>query len=406
MIKGTPSKKPRAGEFQRTPLPTQRRSLGSRCSGVGSPIIAERWTEGGATPISHVSVTPVLAAPHCASPQVTRGPGAAAGMMSPLACSASFSAATPLAVRGQASTPSYCPVLPGLSPSSACSGCGQAMHRLSVCSTPSASASQGTPSFTTPCKIMTISTPLRPCARQRAKEMQDDINQAVEEHSVPLLRAALQRRHACPGEHALHEAVRQAHTDAMRLLLQNRAEPNARCPCLERDCQVPLQLAVTGLGFIRPNERFQAVELLLRAGACPGVRRSNAEANTPLHDAIRRGDFDVASLLLRHAADPNLTNGFGETPLHLVLHQEGGFLPIALLRSMVEALLAAGASPLVCDSSGLPPAQAATDAELRQLLARWSAWWRCRTLAWVHSRGRHPFRQLMPEVLLHLASFF
>lgn len=234
--------------------------------------------------------------------------------------------------------------------------------------------------------------------------MQDDINQAVEEHSVQLLRAALQRRHACPGEHALHEAVRQAHIGAMRLLLQSQADPNARCSCLERGCQFPLQLAVTGAGFIRGSDRLQAVELLLHAGARPNVRRTKDEANTPLHDAIRRGDFEVAAILLRHAADPNVANGFGESPLHLVLHQEGGFVPIPFLRCAAEALLNAGASPLNADGTGFAVAPA--DLELRLLMARWTSWWRCRTLAWVHSRGRHPFRHLLPDVLLHVARFF
>lgn len=236
--------------------------------------------------------------------------------------------------------------------------------------------------------------------------MQDDINQAVEEHSVQLLRAALQRRHACFGEHALHEAVRQAHLSAIRLLLQNNAEPNSRCSCLERGCQFPLQLAVTSAGFLRPGDRLQAVELLLNAGACTSVRRNNGEANSPLHDAIRRGDIDVAMLLLRHSADPNVMNGFGESPLHLLLHQESGFACSASLRSAVEALLNAGACPLAPDAGGIAPMEAANDLELRQLLACWSAWWRCRTLAWVNSRGRHPFRNLMPELLLHLARFF
>jgi len=235
--------------------------------------------------------------------------------------------------------------------------------------------------------------------------MQDDINQAVEEHSVQLLRAALQRRHGCKEEHSLHEAVRQAHMKAIRLLLHNHAEPNARCSCLDRGCQFPLQLAVTGAGFVRESDRYQAVELLLRAGARPSAHRKNDEANTPLHDAIRRGDFDIASLLLRYEADPNIVNGFGETPLHMVLHQEGGFVPIAILRSAAEALLAAGASPLVLDSSGIVPAAIALDADLRLLISRWSAWWRCRTLAWVHSRGSHPFRQFMPELLLQVARF-
>jgi len=223
---------------------------------------------------------------------------------------------------------------------------------------------------------------------------------------VQLLRAALQRRHACLGEHALHEAVRQAHLGAMRLLLQSHADPNARCSCLERGCQFPLQLAVTGAGFIRGSDRLQAVELLLNAGARPNVRRTKDEANTPLHDAIRRGDFEVAAILLRHAADPNIINDFGESPLHLVLHQEGGFVPIAFLRSAAEALLNAGVSPLCPDGSGLFPVAITSDMELRLLLARWSAWWRCRTLAWVHSRGTHPFRQLMPDLMLQVARFF
>lgn len=231
--------------------------------------------------------------------------------------------------------------------------------------------------------------------------MHEEIKSAVEEQSVPLLKVALQRRHACPGEHSLHEAVRQACVPAVRMLIQSRAEPNARCLCPERGCEFPLQLAVFGSG----TDRCQAVELLLRAGARPSPRRTDREANTPLHDAVRRGEFEVANLLLRHSADPNAVNGFGETPLHLMLRQDGGFMPGTQLRTMVEALLRAGASPLAPDSRGLLPAQIAADAELQVLLNRWSGWWRCRLLAWVHSRGRHAFRNLFPELLLSIARF-
>merc|ERR1719442_188530 len=98
-------------------------------------------------------------------------------------------------------------------------------------SSPVASGNQRVVSFTpaskgsllTPSKVITISTPLRPCARRKAKEMQDDIKAAVEEESIPLLRVALQRRHSCSAEHALHEAVRQAHVPAVRLLLRAHA---------------------------------------------------------------------------------------------------------------------------------------------------------------------------------------
>ncbi|CAK0808672.1 unnamed protein product [Prorocentrum cordatum] len=75
------------------------------------------------------------------------------------------------------------------------------------------------------------------------------------------------------------QAVRQAHVPAMRLLLQGQppAEPNARCLCLERGCEFPLQLAVCGSNFVRGPGRAQAVELLLQAGARPSPRRSDAE---------------------------------------------------------------------------------------------------------------------------------
>lgn len=236
--------------------------------------------------------------------------------------------------------------------------------------------------------------------------MQDDVRVAMEEQSVPLLRVALQRRHACPGEHALHEAVRQAHLPAIRLLLQGRAEPNARCLYLERGCEFPLQLAASCTNFLRSSDRLQAVELLLKAGAQPSPRRGDAEANTPLHDAARRGDLDLAQLLLRHSADPNAANGFGEAPLQLALRPGGDFVPDATSRALVEALLHAGASPFVFGEHGLLPEVCALNPEVRELLAKWSAWWRCRTLAWIRSRGRdQPLGQLLPELLVQVAKF-
>jgi len=237
--------------------------------------------------------------------------------------------------------------------------------------------------------------------------MLDDIKAAVDEQSVPLLRVALQRRHPCLADHALHEAIRQAHLPAVRLLLKGRAEPNARCLCLERGCEFPLSLATSCPGFLGSSDRRQAVELLLRAGARPSPRRADAEANTPLHDAVRRGDFEVAQVLLRHAADPNALNGFGETPLHLALRPGGGGdFVIAAGRAMVELLLKAGACPLGPEGHGLPVAAAGADPELRVLLERWGAWWRCRVLAWIRSRGHgHPLCTLIPELCVQVAAF-
>lgn len=232
-------------------------------------------------------------------------------------------------------------------------------------------------------------------------ELQDGIRVGVEEQSVPLLRVALQRRHPCPGEHTLHEAVRQAHVPAMGLLLQGHADPNARCLCMERGCEFPLQLAASSSSF--SSDRAQAVELLLLAGARPSPRRSDAEANTPLHDAVRRGDAQVVQLLLRHAADPNALNGFGESPLQFVMRPSGGdFVPAAVSRNMAVALLRAGA----CPHGPATDASVLVDAELRALLKRWSAWWRCRVLAWIRSRGSgHIICSMMPELLVQVSRF-
>lgn len=171
---------------------------------------------------------------------------------------------------------------------------------------------------------------------------------------------------------------------------------------------MPLQLAACQPGFVRPTDRCQAMDMLLRAGASPGERRGDAEANTPLHDACRRGDLSIVQLLLRHKADPNVANGFGETPLCLALRLAGGHLtPPATVRAIAEELFMAGGSPLAIsfdDTYGPAPWEA--DGELQALLSRWTNWWRLRLLAWAHSRGRgHVICWLLPETLVQVGSF-
>lgn len=286
--KCSPSKAQRGHrvEFLRTPgRPLRRRSL---CG--GSPI----WE----TPHPASPAAPSTPKPHWATPPI---PMQLQG--SPLASSVDPE------TRRMATTP-----LTPLSPS-------DGLERRGGCAVLGSSFFPSTPTaMSTPSKVVSIRTPLRPCSRGRAKEMQDDIRVAIEEQSAALLKVCLQRRHLCAGEHALHEAVRQAHAPAVRLLLQAKAEPNARCLCLENGCEFPLQLAVSSPSFLRGADRSQVVELLLRAGARSDRSRANAEANSPLHDAARRGDIEVAQLLLKHGADPNRVNGYGERPMLCMFH--------------------------------------------------------------------------------------
>lgn len=242
--------------------------------------------------------------------------------------------------------------------------------------------------------------------------MQDDIQDAVNTGQVQLLRVALSWRHPCCADHSLHEALRQAHGPAVALLLQNGADPNARCPALDRGNELPLQIAVTCTSSFHQSERCQVVEALLEYGADPNARRGDQENNTPLHDAVRRGDLGVVHTLLRYGAQPNALNGFGEPPLVFALRPAGSdFAPTLAVRGLVEALLQAGACPLDSEGNGWHelPAAAAADGEVRALLERTARWWRYRHLAWVHSRGQDSAIVDMleyPELLDRVKSFF
>lgn len=423
--KGTPSKTQcaqRVAEFQKTPGPLPRRSLFG-----GSPMLWESGTPYLGSPVAALPLTP---APQGPLPQWTSSPPmpvrlqggspislgrlSLSGPGSPLGGSYRRSAAAPPGA-GQPAMPFFYGCLspnnrsPGSSGSSSHAfqvGC----HGLIPLAGSSGGCSMASTSLSTPSKIISVSTPLRPCSRQRAKEMQDDLKTALDEQSAPLLRVALQRRHACAGEHALHEAVRQAHAPAVRLLLQSKANPNARCLALEAGCEFPLQLAVCSSAFLSEADRCQVVELLLQAGAWPSIGRGDAEANTPLHDAARRGNLGAAMLLLKRGADPNVANGYGEGPLQIALRSGGvGFMYPSATRGMVEALLKAGASPLAVDSAGpcgLSVFLQISDPELREMLRVWSCWWRCRMLAWIRSKGSdHPLCQLVPELLMQVSRF-
>ena len=58
--------------------------------------------------------------------------------------------------------------------------------------------------------------------------------------------------------------------------------------------------------------------MLIGRGADVTVQNSDGE--TPLHQALQRGQIDVACTLIEHGADVTAQNNGGWTPLHLV-HQ-------------------------------------------------------------------------------------
>ena len=154
--------------------------------------------------------------------------------------------------------------------------------------------------------------PQAPSHDRERRELEADIQAALEWNSEPLLHMTLLRGHVheCQGNHAIHQAVSCQHIGALSFLLQRGAQG------LEESCcgQRPLMQAVHA-SLMEGDEGFRMTELLLRHG--PQVNaQSEAARDTPLHDAAHRGHSALAALLLRHGADPNVRNRLGQTPLH------------------------------------------------------------------------------------------
>eukprot|EP00752_Nemacystus_decipiens_P009330 g8338.t1 len=155
------------------------------------------------------------------------------------------------------------------------------------------------------------------------------------------------------GRSALHVAVKGGHVAAARALLAAGAKPDLRrgehestlldlaaqgghadilTALAQRGADVNIANVNgrTALGEAAVKNAVAVIDALVAAGA--DVHAGAEE--TPLHLATRRGHFEAAVALLRHGADTNKLDAYGNSALH-----------DATSSNMVEALLAAGAKP-------------------------------------------------------------
>jgi uncharacterized protein len=110
-------------------------------------------------------------------------------------------------------------------------------------------------------------------------------------------------RRSADGFTALHYACFFGGADATAVLLEAGADPNAEA---ENDLRVrPLNSAAAA-------RDAGSARLLLEAGADPNARESGGY--TALHAAAHHDDDELAALLLRHGADPALSNDDGADP--------------------------------------------------------------------------------------------
>lgn len=197
------------------------------------------------------------------------------------------------------------------------------------------------------------STPTTPPPLVARKQAVDDIEDALEEKSVPSLTMCLMRTHRCRCNHLVFETVKRRRVKALKFLLEesNGADVNVDEQCL--GCR-PLHLAIQQC--IVPNDiGYEMASLLLQHGAQPNrCVGDDDEVELPLHDAAKRGNIAAVALLLGKGASPNDVDAKGNAALHVVCMLAGLFHETASIRC-AELLLKSGANPGQLNRAGLPP---------------------------------------------------
>lgn len=96
------------------------------------------------------------------------------------------------------------------------------------------------------------------------------------------------------------------------------------------------------------------IRLLLEAGDSPNNDYAIALDSGPLHYACRRGYLQLAELLLRYGADPNMEDADMWTPLHFAAHNNQADCAELLIKhgALIDAPDCAGWTPLRWAISG------------------------------------------------------
>ncbi|MBC8471713.1 MAG: ankyrin repeat domain-containing protein [Planctomycetes bacterium] len=108
---------------------------------------------------------------------------------------------------------------------------------------------------------------------------------------------------------ALHAAARGGHIAIFDLFIANGADVNA-----VYKNGTPLHLAAGAKGSVKDNRSAEIVEKLLALGADVNAK-SPSRDRTPLHEAVDKGRYKTARLLIAAGANVNATDKKGNTPL-------------------------------------------------------------------------------------------
>lgn len=177
-----------------------------------------------------------------------------------------------------------------------------------------------------------------------------DINASEPERGQTALMWAAAEKHS-----AVVESLGEAGADIKARSLKVALPEQVFAPTYSEHVYFPKTKGdFTALMFAAQSGDLGSVKALLAAGA--DVNESTPEYGSALVLAAMNGHEELALFLLEQGADPNMTDGYGVTPLHWAL-QEGisrlyampsrtdRFWIIPNSTSLVKALLARGADP-------------------------------------------------------------
>ncbi|XP_072936758.1 E3 ubiquitin-protein ligase MIB1 [Epargyreus clarus] len=111
------------------------------------------------------------------------------------------------------------------------------------------------------------------------------------------------------GFNALHHAALRGNPSAMKIMLGKLPRP-----WIVDDAKDD---GYTALHLAALNNHAEVAELLVRGGARPDLQ--NANLQTALHLAVERQHTQIVRLLISHGADLNICDKDGDTPLHEAL---------------------------------------------------------------------------------------
>jgi ankyrin repeat protein len=120
----------------------------------------------------------------------------------------------------------------------------------------------------------------------------------------------------------LHKAAKSGQAAMVKLLVDAGADVHA----VNQGNDTALHLTV------QADNGMQAAQILLAHGADVDAKGSGS-MKTPLHFAAFYGKDKMVRMLLNHGANPNIVNGFGETPLSDAAHSRDESTLFALLNT-------------------------------------------------------------------------